>query len=95
MFECQVQGVVSRTNTLFLEGLGMLLGRGDFCFNIYFWLCWVSVAACRCSLVAVSGGSSLVEAMDFLLWWLLLLGPWALERGPSICGAWAKLPRSR
>ena len=82
--------MVSRINTLFLEGLGMLLGRGDFFFfNIYFWLCWVFVAARRCSLVAVSGGSSLAEAHGFLLWWLLLLGMWGLEHGLSSCGAWA------
>ena len=33
-----------------------------FFFNIYFWLCWVFVAARRLSLVAVSGGYSLLWA---------------------------------
>ena len=43
-------------------------------FNLfYFWLCWVFVAACGLSLVAVSGGYSSLRCMGFSLRWLLLL----------------------
>ena len=40
---------------------------------IYFWLCWVFVAACRLSLVAASGGYSSLRCVGFSLRWLLLL----------------------
>ena len=40
---------------------------------IYFWLCWVFVAACRLSLVAVSRVYSLLQCAGFSLQWLLLL----------------------
>ena len=40
---------------------------------IYFWLCWVFVAVCGLSLVAVSGGYSSLRCAGFSLWWLLLL----------------------
>ena len=33
----------------------------------YFWLCWVFVAVCGLSLVAVSGGYSLVVVHGFLI----------------------------
>ena len=71
---------------------------------IYFWLCWVFVAVCRLSLVAASGGYSLLQCMGFSLWWLLLLrsmgsrhtgfsscGSRALEHRLSSCGARAQL----
>ena len=67
---------------------------------IYFWLCWVFVAACGLSLVAVRGGYSSLQCAGFSLWWLLLLqstcsrhmgfsscGSWALELRLSSCGA--------
>ena len=69
---------------------------------IYFWLCWVFVAACGLSLVAASGGYSSLRCRGFLLWWLLLLwstgsrhagfsscGSRALERRLSSCGTQA------
>ena len=40
---------------------------------IYFWLCWVSVAARGLSLVAASGGYSSLWCVDSSLRWLLLL----------------------
>ena len=40
---------------------------------IYFWLCWVFIAACGLSLVAVSGGYFLMGCSGFLLRWFLLL----------------------
>ena len=40
---------------------------------IYFWLCWVFVAECGLSLVAASGGYSLLRRTGFSLRWLLLL----------------------
>ena len=51
---------------------------------IYLWLHWVFVAACGLSLVAVSGGYSSLQCVGFSLWWLLLLGAWAL-------GTWASV----
>ena len=68
---------------------------------IYFWLCWVFVAACGLSLVAVSRGYSSLRCVGFSLRWLLLLcstgsrctgvsscGSQALERRLSSCDAW-------
>ena len=40
---------------------------------IYFWLCWVFVAARRLSLVVVSRGYSSLQCTGFSLRWLLLL----------------------
>ena len=40
---------------------------------IYFWLCWVFVAAHGLSLVVVSGGYSSLWCVGFSLQWLLLL----------------------
>ena len=50
-------------------------GRGFFfkIYFIYFWLCWVFVAARGLSLVGVSGSYSLLWCVGFSLWWLLLL----------------------
>ena len=75
-----------------------------FFFLIYFWLCWVFVAARRLSLVAVSGGYSSLRCTGFSLRWLLLLrstgfrrkgfsscGSRALEHRLSSCGAQAQL----
>ena len=50
---------------------------------IYFWLCWVFLAARRLSLVAASGGYSSLRWAGFSLRWLLLLGARAL-------GTWAQ-----
>ena len=47
--------------------------RGDFLKKIYFWLCWVSIAECGLSLVAVNRGYSLLRCTGCSLWWLLLL----------------------
>ena len=73
---------------------------------IYFWLCWIFVAACGLSLVAASGAHSSLRCAGFSLRWLLLLwstgsrragfsscGSQALERRLSSCGAWAQLLR--
>ena len=40
---------------------------------IYFWLCWVFVAARRLSLVVASEGYSSLQCAGFSLQWLLLL----------------------
>ena len=40
---------------------------------IYFWFCWVFVAARGFSLVAASRGYSSLRCAGFSLWWLLLL----------------------
>ena len=45
----------------------------------YFWLRWVTVAAHRLSLVAVSGGYSPAEVHQFSLQWLLFL--WSAGSG--------------
>ena len=49
----------------------MLLGYFNFFFFkdffIYFWLCWVLVAACRLSVVVVSGGYCLAVVYGLLI----------------------------
>ena len=85
-----------------------LAGRFFFFFLkfIYFWLCWVFIAARGLSLVVASGGYSLLRCKGFSLWWLLLLqstgsrragfnscGLWALELRLSSCGARTELLR--
>ena len=58
---------------------------------IYLWLCWVFVAACRLSLVGVSGGYSSLQCVGFSLWWLLLLRSTSSRRaGFSSCSVWAQ-----
>ena len=63
-----------------LGGLKNMLGdrsrfhKGLFSFNfIYFWLCWVFVAALRLSLGVASGSYSSLQCTGFSLRWLLLL----------------------
>ena len=57
---------------------------------IYFWLRCVFVAVCRLSLVAASGGYSLLRCAGFSLWWLLLLWSTLQVHGFSSCGMWAQ-----
>ena len=62
------------------------------CLFIYFWLCWVFVAVCRLSLVAVSRGYSSLWCAGFSLSWLLLLRSTGSRRaGFSSCGTWASV----
>ena len=59
-----------------------------FFFLIYFWLCWVFVAARRLSLVVASRGRSSFRCVGFSLQWLLWL--WSMGSRPtgfSICGS--------
>ena len=78
----------------------MLIFFFKFIYLIYFWLHWIFVAECGLSLVAASGGYSLLWCAGFSLRWLLLLqstgsrcagfsscGSRALERRLSSCGA--------
>ena len=71
-------------------------------FHLFFWLCWVFTAEHGLSLVAASGGYSLLQSARFSLRWLLLLqsmgsrrvgfsscGMGAPEHRLSSCGAWA------
>ena len=51
---------------------------------IYFWLCWVFVAACRLSVVAASGGYSSLQ------WLLLSWSTGSRHAGFSSCGTWAQ-----
>ena len=54
---------------------------------IYLWLCWVFVAARGLSLVAASGGNSLLQCAGFSLQWLLLLqSTGSRHMGFSSCG---------
>ena len=56
---------------------------------IYFWLCWVFVAAHGLSLVAVSRGYSSLRCVGLSLRWLLLLWSMGSRRaGFSNCGTW-------
>ena len=58
---------------------------------IYFWLRWVFVAARGLSLVAASGGYSLLRCVGFSLRWLLLLRSTGSRRmGFSSCGTRAQ-----
>ena len=60
-------------------------------FIIYFWLCWVFVAARGLSLVVASEGSSLLRCAGFSLRWLLLLRITGSRHvGFSSCGTWAQ-----
>ena len=93
--------VISHNGTI-LPNIIQLFKKKLFILFIYFWLCCIFVAAHRLSLVAASGGYSLLWCMGFSLWWLLLLwimssshagfsscGSQALEHRLSSCGAWA------
>ena len=89
------------TGVYICQNLSKLLTLMFFLYKfIYFWLYWVFVAARGLSLVATSGGYSLLFCVGFSLWWLPLLrssgsrradfsscGTWALERRLSSCGA--------
>ena len=58
---------------------------------IYFWLCWVSVAARRLSLVEASGVYSSLQCTGFSLRWLLLLQSMGSRRaGFRSCGMQAQ-----
>ena len=58
---------------------------------IYFWLCWVFVAVRGLSLVAASGGYSLLWCVGCSLRWLLLLQTTGSRcMGFSSCGTWAQ-----
>ena len=58
---------------------------------IYVWLRWVFVAVCGLSLVAASGGYSLLWCMGFSLLWLLLSQSMGSRRtGFSSCGTRAQ-----
>ena len=58
---------------------------------IYFWLCWVFLAARGLSLVATSGVYTSLRCTGFSLWWLLLLQSTGSRRaGFSSCGTWAR-----
>ena len=59
------------------------------CLFIYFWLCWVFVAARGLSLVVVSGGYSLLQCTGSRCAGFSSCGLWALERRLSSCGAQA------
>ena len=58
---------------------------------IYFWLCWVFVAACGLSLVAASRGYSSLRCAGFSLRWLLLLRSTGSRCGAQALGAWASV----
>ena len=64
----------------------------SFILFIYFWLHWVFVAVCWLSLVAESGGYSLLQCVSFSCCGAWALGAWAsvvVARGLSSCGSWA------
>ena len=79
-------------------GVSLVLFFFFFFLFIYFWLHWVFVAACELSLIAASGGYSLLWCVGFSLQWLLLLrsmgsklsGSVAVARGLSSCGMWSQ-----
>ena len=70
--------------------------RGFFvCFVTYlFWLCWVFVAGCRLSLLAVNGVGSSLPCAGFSGWGAWALWAWALGAAASSLSsrdAWAQL----
>ena len=70
---------------------GFLFLINLFILFIYFWLCWVFVAAHGLSLVVASGGYSSLRCAGFSLRWLLLLQSTGSRcAGFSSCGAWAQ-----
>ena len=73
---------------LFLKFFNFLINL--FILFIYFWLCWVFVAARGLSLVVESGGYSLLQCAGFSLWWLLLWSTGSRRSGFSSCGTWAQ-----
>ena len=84
--------------TLHLHGLltSLFFLMHLFILFIYFWLCWVFVAAHGLSLAVASGGYSSLWCVGFSLWWLLLrstgsrhVGSVVAARGLSSCGLWA------
>ena len=58
--------------------------KNKFIYFLFFWLYWVSVAACGLSLVVVSGGYSSLRCPGFSLWWLLLLQSVGARRAGSV-----------
>ena len=71
--------------------LPWLFKKNLFVYLFIFWLHWVFVAVCGLSLVALSGGYSLLRCAGFSLQWLLLL--WSTgsrHAGFSSCGMWAQ-----
>ena len=86
----------------YLSFLNSLFSFYLFSFYLFFWLHYIFVVVHGLSLVAASGGYSLLWCAGFSLWWLLLLrsmgsrcagfsscGSWALEHRLSSCGTWA------
>ena len=86
---------------IFLKQFLSLLNFILYILFIYFWLCWVFVAAQGLCLVAASGGYSPAAACRLLI---LVASPvaeqslgfsgcgsWALEHSLSSCGTWASL----
>ena len=64
--------------------------------GFFFWLCWVLAAACGLSLVAASGGHSLLQCASLPLWWLLLLWSTGSRRaGLTSCGMRASVVVAR
>ena len=58
---------------------------------IYFWLCWVFIAAHGLSVVVASRGYSSLQCVGFSLWWLLLLQSMGSRRaGFNSCGTQAQ-----
>ena len=80
--------------SLMLIMLGILFFfffKGGLFKKIYFWLHWLFIAARKLSLVAASGGYSLLPCAGFSLRWLLLLqGTGSRHTGFSSCGTQAQ-----
>ena len=72
------------------SSLSLFLNKFIYLF-IYFWLCWVFVAACGFSLVVVRGGYSSLLCAGFSLQWLLLWQSTGSRcAGFSSCGTWTQ-----
>ena len=85
-----VSGVQQSDSVIYIH-VSILFLINLFILFIYFWLRWVFITAHGLSLVAASGGYSLLQRAGFSLRWLLLLWSTVSRRvGFSSCGTWVQ-----
>ena len=89
LFTFMVSQYTATSLMQYIDSLPQFLKK-DLC--VYLWLCWGFIAALGLSLLAVSGGHSLLWRTGLSLWWLLLLQSMGSRcLGRSSCGPWAQL----
>ena len=89
LFTFMVSQYTATSLMQYIDSLPQFLKK-DLC--VYLWLCWGFIAALGLSLLAVSGGHSLLWRTGLSLRWLLLLQSMGSRcLGHSSCGPWAQL----